>query len=96
METKHTQGKWEYVGGDYYSVEINIGESTATLSRLEKNTDVICYERSEMEANAKLIAAAPDLLGACEELISLLKFHGYLHSAEISKAQQAINKAKGE
>ena len=72
MKTNHTKGKWEYIGGDNNSVEINIGESTATLSRLEKNSDKICYERDEMEANAKLIASAPELLEALNHCLELL------------------------
>lgn len=101
MKKKYTQENWEYVGGDNYSVEINIGESTATLSRLEKNTDTICYERSEMEANAKLIAASKDLLEALEELMLIVKIHSKgtdnnFAWAEMDFAQKAIKKAKGE
>jgi hypothetical protein len=48
------------------------------------------------KGNANLIAAAPELLEACTELINLLSFHGYNNSSEIYKAQKAIAKAKGE
>lgn len=50
----------------------------------------------EMKANARLIAAAPELLEACNELISLLMYHGYYYSSEINKAEAAIKKAVGE
>lgn len=67
METKFTKGEWVYVGGDNGSCEINIGETTTSVCRWDKNTGVNVISREEMEANAKLIAAAPELLEALIE-----------------------------
>ena len=54
-----------------------------------------------MEADARLIAAAPDLLEALEDLILLAQavMHengGYMVDDELSDARAAIAKAKGE
>ena len=49
--------------------------------------------RCEAEQVAKRMAACDDLLEACNELLELLKFHGYEHSTEIYKAKAAIKKA---
>ena len=64
METKHTKGEWvynKYTPCDYgvYSTE-GRGNDIA----LVRGSD------DEAEANTKLIAAAPDLLNACIELIN--------------------------
>lgn len=61
METKHTQGEWAIEVQNQYQLAI------AT------KTQAICFipkAAKNSEANAKLIAAAPDLLKAC---ISALK-----------------------
>ena len=59
---QHTPGPWESAGGDDSSYEINIGESTAFIARYDKNTGAMVFSRDEMEANARLIAAAPEML----------------------------------
>jgi hypothetical protein len=47
--------------------------------------------------NARLIAAAPDLLEACEALLEAYEFTiAPMHSEAIDKARAAIAKAKGE
>ena len=85
----YTKGKWEYQGGDNASVEVNIGETTANISRDDKNTGEYVISRDEMEANAKLIAAAPDLL---EALIEVVRISDRKHDAW-DKAKAAILKA---
>ena len=47
------------------------------------------------EANARLIAAAPDLLAAAKGLLGLAERHGWLHVA-VDAARAAIAKAEGE
>ena len=48
------------------------------------------------EANARLIAAAPDLLGALEEIVSAADGDGWSQiDADLRKARAAIAKAKG-
>ena len=51
---KHTKGKWEKhtpIDGDYYLVDDNAGK---------------LFAKTWTEANASLIAAAPELLEACK------------------------------
>lgn len=55
---------------------------------------------NEAEANARLIAAAPDLLAACEGLIAAWGTEDpafvYVAEAAIKKTAVAVAKAKGE
>ena len=97
---KHTKGKWEYSKVANFSDTlvsfINCGEVAIAQTR----TNTYNSTKEETEANARLIASAPDLLKACEETVNLLKWLNE-HLTEngrkmILKAQQAINKAKGE
>ena len=92
MNTKHTPAPWVYQGGDNASVEVNIGETTANIDRQDKNTGQYVISRDEMEANAKLIAAAPELLEALEELL-IHALENDLHSQFTDKAKAAIKKA---
>jgi len=57
METKHTQGKWEIEKSDLVHDLLIIGDGKL-IGRVkpEDSTD------EEFQSNAKLIAAAPDLL----------------------------------
>jgi monoamine oxidase len=45
-------------------------------------------------ANARLIAAAPELLAACKELTAFAKRQGWFHGA-IESGEAAIAKAEG-
>lgn len=97
METKHTPGPWINAGGDNSSIEINIGETTSSVSSYDKNTSLHVIGRGEMEANAKLISAAPDLLDALIECSKSICNHadGGLpeYTEAFDKAMLAINKA---
>ena len=78
---EHTQGPWKVVGLSVIS-----------------DSGIICNPPSgaigELEANARLIAAAPDMLDELDE------WHTYLfESGHLAKAEQVmalIAKAKGE
>ncbi len=68
----------------------------------EDGGDIICTEPSEggdspsrrrWDANARLIAAAPDLLAALEECTELMET---IHKSAISRARAAIAKSRGE
>lgn len=51
--------------------------------------------RSEAEANARLIAAAPDLLQACEDALRVFVSEGHGHYREAETLRAAIAKATG-
>jgi len=79
METKHTQGPWEAVGVNVWHKE-NMGFRVADCRG--ENVDQAC-------ANARLIAAAPDLL----EALLAVKKHGYLAGDNAQLVDAAIAKA---
>jgi len=93
MKTEFTKGEWS-IADDFSHFETTIMCGDTRIAEVKHFTD---FENdpsiNEGRANAKLIAAAPDLLLACNELLELLKFHGYTRSTEIYQAQEAIKKA---
>lgn len=93
MEKKFTQGEWKHVNDSpYHRVELVNG-------RLYVASVEGALNESEEQANAKLIAAAPDLYEALELMISQLQGHNNLGSIlgmdyeAITKAKAAIKKA---
>lgn len=85
----HTPGPWsiEERYTDSYAINPNVAWLGASSSDKE----------GENEANAHLIAAAPDLLVALEEVLSCIsETRGADARAAVEMAQAAINKAKGE
>jgi hypothetical protein len=79
MTTKHTQGEWIIQGKTL--IKCN-GEQTASVNSMI----------DEYEANAKLIAAAPDLLNALLAVYKDLEQFSLLPSTE-RIVKEAINKA---
>ena len=87
MSAKHTPGPWKYNGKtDIY------GASGATICELYRGYEHI----SECQANANLIAAAPDLLEALTRLRDAEKAPRGEWIDAIANADIAIAKAKGE
>lgn len=115
--TTHTPGPW-YFDGDNDDGRIGIYAGGADGAPMVADTwglrhyklpDEGCHNISESEeiANANLIAAAPDLLAACEELVSDARALGRDWEEEvegmwpdllktIENAIAAIAKARGE
>lgn len=105
MSARHTSGPWQadnFLCDDEHPLRIGMpdrnGVPTATIAFCEHNwNDSGPYDRriswAEAEANARLIAAAPDLLEALQHILggalSLPRF------AE-AEARAAIAKALGE
>jgi len=90
---KHTPGNWEYTseypyGRDIRTDNIWIGDVKGPHDGIEGFPS-----SEECEANARLIAAAPDLLEALEELVA---YYGTDNSEAIDKGVKAITKAKGD
>lgn len=103
MDTyKHTKGNWEFSDMssslDYYVVHIGSGDSLLAV--------VDGYDRDNVIADARLMAAAPDLLTALHNLTTWLEAskRNYcakeLHSTSLehylSIAQNAIKKATNQ
>ena len=81
---KHTPGPWTNEG-PYHNDLLIIGPAPD-----HREIAQVCGQDDEAEANARLIAAAPDLLAACEHVA---KYTHNLVLAEILRA--AIAKARG-
>lgn len=89
MEFKGTKGEWNYhITGngttDYHNIKTNDGRVVALVY-----PNYVTNE--EMEANAKLIASAPDLLEALQDLVRFCEENEVF--AELELANQAIEKA---
>jgi len=93
--SKHTPGPW-------LKAADNIKSRTAdcVIVRLPAQTDCWGDEPTEQierwDADAKLIAAAPELLEALEATVSLLENLGYFsdNSLTVAAAREAIASAK--
>lgn len=94
MGTKHTPGPW---------VVVRAGNSTLIRSDSQRGyfakIEGACAgaHGAEGEANARLIAAAPDLLEALKKALPLLEEHirGRSVTEAIEAAEAAIAKAEG-
>jgi hypothetical protein len=94
MKIKHTQGPW--VEHDDLTVR---DSKRVEIAKINAFVDIVNYKEpsvmaQEILANSRLIAAAPDLLKALEDLIQ-----SSVTSASVPKmnqAKRAIAKAKGE
>lgn len=92
METKHTAGPWHmYETGTGHSHCV-AGPSDVALATVHSYSNGHGPDRSQREANARLIAAAPELLAA----LSLVRMSaGWQYLSEESRAiiDAAISKA---
>ncbi len=99
METNHTPGPWDIlIKGDPKGINATriVGNRRYLLTDEEY---VICRVEAghkESEANARLIASAPDLLAACKMALETIK-HACLEEFNIPQdyLERAINKALG-
>jgi hypothetical protein len=92
--TKHTPGPWVATGFEGIVVNDSLGRTLALAPGSSTNIP-------EMSANARLIAAAPDLLDMCERLLGFA--HHYASPSALSagdgmlaSAKALIAQAKGE
>jgi len=65
-DMEHTKGEWIATRGSH-SYPLEITTETKTIAQVEARKTII-----ETDANARLIAAAPDLLAACEYALPLI------------------------
>jgi hypothetical protein len=101
-ETKHTPGPWEVI-------EVNLHDGPCKHALYVNGTGdyqfdeiaavMMDYADNSPEANARLIAAAPDLLSACEKMRDVLNTSAYdlsqeEYNAATGAANTAIAKAK--
>lgn len=93
MATKHTPGPWQYAfeGGTVAFIVEADGTTVAKVSVTENST-----AHTALSANARLIAAAPDLLEALADLLHQAKFSEGEGGWDFDQACSAIAKATGE
>jgi hypothetical protein len=89
MNTKHTPSPW-IRKGDWIQGMPESGASQGIAQILGN-----CGCAKTVEANARLISAAPDLLQVVEDYLLLCQLHDYV-GAVPDAARSAIAKAKGE
>lgn len=83
----HTKGPWRASGTYGMIVTDNL-----SICQLEVNHNEPTFTFEEYKANAKLIAAAPDLLNACKSAIKILNKDG-MHTDLFNELFDAIKKA---
>lgn len=91
--SKHTEGAWKsslnpLSKNKEYLIETISNKQLIARVQSEEVTD------EQVEANAKLIAVAPDLLEALTSLYNAIDSCVDLTPEVLQKAQKAINKAK--
>lgn len=92
---KHTKGNWQVKqSGEYKNIFVlgHIANPNGHTSIC--NTAVTSLSKEETEANAKLIAAAPDLLKSLQAFVEWANINDESASAYLKhEAMAAINKA---
>jgi len=78
----HTPGPWEAAFGEVYS--LSVGQD-----------DCVVAEYYGPDANGHLMAAAPDLLAACEELLIYLGDWDDPDNETCVSARDAVRRARG-
>lgn len=108
MKTKtqtHTPGPWEVVYNDAYVVTHPTGDRTyryvaTTDSQADSSTPIQLEDKQEDEANARLIAAAPDLYFIAEIALRWFdekaKDDNFKGSFPTSLLRAAVAKAEGQ
>lgn len=92
-KVKHTPGPWEMINLNVYH-NYPTGQKVADCY-VKKPFGV--YDAGECEANARLIAAAPDLLEACKSALELIQVCTvYKDMSTAKELMAAIAKAEGE
>lgn len=103
VKALHTPGPWSF-DHDWRRFPTIFGADKKKVATIEKDGFPAKNVRTAaQEANARLIAAAPELLEALEGICSAFTqpgndgwFSDPVHSDEVNKARAAIAKATGE
>jgi hypothetical protein len=94
MDTKHTPGPWEFVK---YAGNVTMIERHERTGYGYQQTNIarVLPVSEALDANARLIAAAPDMLEALEGARAALIAYGAGDGATFKGVCAAIAKAKG-
>lgn len=94
MTTQHTPGPWE-IDGEYVQQAGQASVAVCDVMVMDEGGDKGWYRGSVTQANARLIAAAPELLGALEGLLAVSVDTTPEELLAMMAARDAIAKAKG-
>ncbi|MCT4153230.1 hypothetical protein HZP59_18535 [Elizabethkingia anophelis] len=91
-EFKGTPAPWTgNTSGDNASIDIILpNNTTISVDRQDRYNDEYVIERTEMEANAKLISKAPEMLEMLEHVLALAKCGNIV---EAYKVEELIKEA---
>jgi hypothetical protein len=92
-DVKHTPGPWKVYTAKNGGKIIGIGDAEG--GGVTDPNFALWRAGKEQQANARLIAAAPDLLAALEGMMALLDA-GSLYEPQAYAARAAIAKARGQ
>jgi len=97
MAPKHTIGQWKVSKGGFGLIEVETEWRDANNHRniIAQMAQRNITDEETIEANAKLISAAPELLEALEMILNETNA-GTWDCLPVVKAKAAIAKAKGE
>jgi len=88
----HTQGNWKYrpdvVGNSFYIETVDQSHDRTFIGEIGGGLQ----SKSEIEANAKLVSTAPELLEACQRALEVLESEQIFGQARLLLAV-AIKKA---
>lgn len=91
----HTPGPWKLVPAKNPSYNLVCAERWHKLARVVVRMMGHGSDSEEGVANARLIAAAPELLEAAEKALQYMRLHKYADQAWADDLASAIAKAKG-
>ena len=99
-KAQHTPGPWKLgkrLPEGSISIDADDHQMLATCVWVMSDAEFLGETSPECEANAHLIAAAPELLAALEELLATAEFKGVnvWDIDAVTKSRAAISKAKG-
>ena len=84
--SKYTPGPWKYWNGKIYNTEdMNNGDVVVSVHKYGK----------EHDANARLIAAAPELFESLDRLVTQMTDEGGWEGYSLNEARAALAKARG-
>ena len=87
MKTEHTKGPWRI------DSQTRFGDFTIAAGENVKACEFVA--KTQIEANARLIAAAPDLLAALRELCGDKYLADPINLERMKNARAAISKVEG-
>ena len=90
-KAQHTPGPWRLRHNGIHDGDRTVTSNTRDIADLDGG----CNDDTEIYANARLIAAAPELLAALTELLADRYLADPINADRMKNARAAVAKAKG-